>query len=223
MGIGTASPQRMLHIVSPDNAADIWFTGATDTGGTVQGLIGIAHTNGALYESLQLGTESNHPLYLSVNGGVHKMIFNTSGYLGLDRNIDNISYPIHLISGAYVSVGGTWTNASSRQYKNNITELSTDDAIDALNGLTPVRFTYKKDKSESHVGFISEDVPQLVATKDRKGLSPMDITAVLTKVVQQQQDQLKQQQEMLNRQQAELIKLNQKIESMSHEAVRTER
>ena len=37
------------------------------------------------------------------------------------------------------------------------------------------------------VGFIAEDVPDLVATKDRKSLSPMDLTAVLTKVVQGQQ------------------------------------
>ena len=37
------------------------------------------------------------------------------------------------------------------------------------------------------MGFIAEDVPDLVATKDRKGMSPMDVTAVLTKVVQQQQ------------------------------------
>jgi hypothetical protein len=28
-------------------------------------------------------------------------------------------------------------------------------------------------------------VPELVATKDRKGLSPMDIVAVMTKVVQE--------------------------------------
>jgi hypothetical protein len=35
------------------------------------------------------------------------------------------------------------------------------------------------------VGFIAEDVPDLVSTKDRKGLSPMDIVAVLTKVVQE--------------------------------------
>ena len=40
---------------------------------------------------------------------------------------------------------------------------------------------------EKHVGFVAEDVPELVATKDKKGLSPMDITAVLTKVVQNQQ------------------------------------
>ena len=41
--------------------------------------------------------------------------------------------------------------------------------------------------SPDHVGFIAEDVPNLVATKDREGLSPMDIVAVLTKVVQEQQ------------------------------------
>ena len=38
------------------------------------------------------------------------------------------------------------------------------------------------------MGFIAEDVPDLVATKDRKGLSPMDIVAVLTKVLQEQQN-----------------------------------
>jgi hypothetical protein len=41
------------------------------------------------------------------------------------------------------------------------------------------------DKDEKHVGFIAEDVPELVAMKDRKSLSPMDIVAVLTKVVQE--------------------------------------
>ena len=36
-------------------------------------------------------------------------------------------------------------------------------------------------------GFIAEDVPDLVATGDRKGLSSMEMTAVLVKVVQKQQ------------------------------------
>ena len=35
-------------------------------------------------------------------------------------------------------------------------------------------------------GFIAEEVPELISTKDRKGLSSMDIVAVLTKVVQEQ-------------------------------------
>ena len=37
------------------------------------------------------------------------------------------------------------------------------------------------------MGFIAEDVPDLVAAKDRKTLNPLDIVAVLTKVVQKQQ------------------------------------
>ena len=40
---------------------------------------------------------------------------------------------------------------------------------------------------ERHVGFIAEDAPTLVASKDRKGMSSMDVVAVLTKVVQEQQ------------------------------------
>ena len=35
------------------------------------------------------------------------------------------------------------------------------------------------------MGFIAEEVPDRVATKDRKGLSPMNIVAVSTKVVQE--------------------------------------
>ena len=53
--------------------------------------------------------------------------------------------------------------------------------------MTPVKFVYKANPSEHHVGFIAEDVPALVATSDRKSLSPMDVVAVLTKVVQEQQ------------------------------------
>jgi hypothetical protein len=92
-----------------------------------------------------------------------------------------------MASGARVTVGGVWTDASSREYKDNIEVLATEEALDTLKGLNPVKFAYKADRTEKHVGFIAEEVPDLIATKDRKGLSPMDIVAVLTKVVQEQQ------------------------------------
>lgn len=97
------------------------------------------------------------------------------------------SYPVHSATGAYLSAGGVWTNASSRAYKDNIAKLNAMDAMKALKELEPVTYSYKADKNEKHVGFIAEDVPALVATKDRKGLSSMDMVAVLTKVVQEQQ------------------------------------
>jgi hypothetical protein len=59
------------------------------------------------------------------------------------------------------------------------------------------------------VGFIAEDVPELVAQNDRKSLSTLDIVGVLTKVVQEQQKSIKEQQKIisdLNKRIAELEK-----------------
>ena len=75
--------------------------------------------------------------------------------------------------------------------------------METLAALAPVTFKYKID-DEAHVGFIAEDVPDLVATKDRKGLSSMDIVAVLAKVVQQQQAQLSDQRKELDTMKAQL-------------------
>jgi len=117
-----------------------------------------------------------------IYGDFSTNILKINGSLGV--NISPI-HPLHMSSGAYCSVGGTWTNASSRSLKENIRELSTVEALEALNRLNPVRYNYKVDKTDAHVGFIAEDVPALVATADRKGLSPMNVAAVLTKVVQE--------------------------------------
>jgi hypothetical protein len=97
------------------------------------------------------------------------------------------SHPLQHTSGAHLTSGGTWTNASSRSLKDNINELSADEALDALQSLKPVTFVYKADRNDPVVGFIAEDVPEIVATPDHKTLSPMDIVGVLTKVVQEQQ------------------------------------
>ncbi len=84
------------------------------------------------------------------------------------------------------------------KYKDNIKGLKVEDAIEALRGLHPVTFSYKASPSNHHVGVIAEDVPDLVSIKDRKGLSPMDIVAVLTKVVQDQQKTISTLREELN-------------------------
>jgi predicted RNase H-like nuclease (RuvC/YqgF family) len=125
------------------------------------------------------------------------MIINYSGYVGF--GIGPL-YPLHMASGARVTVGGVWTNASSRDYKEDIQELSAAAAMSTLRGLNPVTFKYKAGEEEQHVGFIAEDVPELVASSDRKGMSPMDVVAVLTKVVKEQQDTVSQQQQALQEQ-----------------------
>lgn len=127
-------------------------------------------------------------LYLRTDNVNYDVLLQTGGRQG-NVGIGNVNpkFPLQMGSGAYVSFGGVWTNASSRDYKEDISALPLASAKDTLQQLNPVTFAYKADKTEKHVGFIAEDVPALVATKDRKGLSSMDVVAVLTKVVQEQE------------------------------------
>ena len=115
-------------------------------------------------------------------------IVGNDGNVGMGTATPN--HPLEMGS-AHVTAGGVWTDASSRQYKENISNLTQEEAISALEKLNPGKFNYKFEREEEYVGFIAEDVPDLVATSDRKSLSPVDIVAVLTKVVQQQQKKLR--------------------------------
>jgi len=81
-------------------------------------------------------------------------------------------------------------NASSRSLKENIRPLSTKDAFKALDALEPMRYNDKINKGDEYVGFIAEDVPELVASENRKSLASMDIVAVLTKVVKAQRQEM---------------------------------
>jgi hypothetical protein len=73
-----------------------------------------------------------------------------------------------------------------------------------------VKYNYKVDKADKHVGFIAEDVPDLVATADRKGLSPMDVTAVLTRVVQELQRENQEYKKIISDLQERMAKLEKK-------------
>ena len=118
---------------------------------------------------------------------------------------------LHVEGTAYIAQ--TIEIGSSRARKENIRELTLAEAQAAVRDLKPVQFNYKKDP-QTQLGFIAEDVPELVATKNRNSVIPMDFVAVLTKVVQEQQkreDELnatvRAQQELLKKMEARLEKL----------------
>ena len=142
------------------------------------------------------------------------IIETSSGFLGYGYGMTNPQHLIHLSGGAY-SDGSTWVDASSREYKTDITPLALEQAQETLAGLDSVTFRYKADEDgELHVGFIAEDVPELVATADRKGLSPMDIVAVLVPVVQDQQERLAEQEAQIAAQQERIDDLGARVAAL---------
>jgi len=187
VGFGTWSPQASVHIQATGDRASLLLE-RTDGATTFFA----SKTNNANF-----GSASNHPIRLVV-GGAWKMQLNADDSLQMKNN-------------AVCTTAGQWQDASSREYKENIQGLSTQEATTALAALEPVKFTYKSDASDECLGFIAEDVPDLVATSSRKTMSSMDVVAVLTKVVQEQQRLVQEQQraiEELRRKVAELENRN---------------
>jgi len=91
-------------------------------------------------------------------------------------------------NGARLTDAGVWTVGSSRKNKEQITDLDSVKAIEAVKQLQPVTYVGKQDESgEKYVGFIAEDVPDLVAMNSRDGIAAIEIVAVATKVIQEQQ------------------------------------
>jgi hypothetical protein len=189
VGVGTASPSGLLHLLSTSANGTSFFFQNSDTGGKSWRMLstGTNNTGGAGIFGLVNATDDPNNF---------KVVVTPAGRVGIGTSAP--ANPLQMASGAFVSVGGVWTDVSSRESKDDIQSLTADEARAALSGLSPVKFVYKVDPTERHVGFVAEDVPDLVATKDRKALSPMDIVAVLTRVVQEQQKTVETQHQLIS-------------------------
>jgi hypothetical protein len=89
------------------------------------------------------------------------------------------------------AVRGKFALISSRTLKENIAALSLQDADAMVEQLAPVAFNFIDEPTKRRqVGFIAEEVPELVSGLDRKTIDVAGILAALVKVVQEQQRRL---------------------------------
>lgn len=182
VGVGTGSPDNRLHIVC--NAA------AAACGK-------IENNNATGFSGWEFTEEAGTTVAnFSVDNGANTFRLNATNSFPiviLTNSTERIRFPapgtdfIQATNGAELTAGGIWQDNSSRDSKSDIVDLSHDAALSALHELNPVIFRYKAEPDEEYVGFIAEDLPDLVATSDHKHMSATDVVAVLTKVVQQQQ------------------------------------
>ena len=163
----------------------------SDVGGSITSDAGFRLVNGNTSKGWNFRTNSGGDAFQATLQGTGGSEFTVT-----NATTDVSGTELYLGNGAK-NVGGVWINASSRALKENIKPLSTKEALTAFNKLQPVTYNYKSDKKEQVVGFIAEDVPELVAIQSRDGLSSMDMVAVLTKVVQEQDKMLKVQAEKI--------------------------
>ncbi len=175
VGIGTTDPEQRLEVngsirINEQNSSVAGLMITQSSGDTGY----IMHNRAS---TLTIGA-----------GSVDRITIDRDGNVGF--GVARPDHPLQMASGAHVTAGGVWTNRSSRDAKQNIEAISADDALAAVLALEPVRFEYRGGDAETYAGFVAEDVPELVAMRDRATLSPMDVVAVLTRVVQDQQSKI---------------------------------
>lgn len=183
VGFGTATPATSLETRfgstptlrfnqdgSQGFTPQVW-----DIGGNEQGFF-VSDVSGSL----------TTPMFIAAGAPSNALYVSNSGSVGIGTN--NPTESLHVVGNAIIS--GNLELASSREIKHAIENLDLSDAVSALLDLQPVSYRYNHLPDQTTLGFIAEDVPDLVASESRKSLKPMDIVAVLTKVVQEQQMQI---------------------------------
>ena len=206
IGVGTSTPAALIDVVGNGIKTNIQLTkyggnpGATFRAarGTLSaptqvtansllgGFVAAGYTADAGWGANEVGiyfyAEDN---FTSTTQGTYVQIQTTPAGGTVKSPVATFNSTGASIAGTVYASGG-FSQGSSRTLKDNIHELTSDKAMDTIKNLVPVTYNYRND-NQGHVGFIAEDVPALVASNDRKSLSPMDIVAVLTKVVQREE------------------------------------
>lgn len=180
IGIGTATPDEDLHIAYGDtptirldqDGTVGWSPQVWDIAGNESNFFIRDVTNGSkLSFRIQPSTPEN------------TLTLKSTGYVGIGTW--DPTAKLHVAGDALVE--GNLEVGSSRELKDNIQALAAGEAMETLKALRPVKFNYKTEPNEESIGFIAEEVPDLVATSSRKSLSSMDMVAVLARVAQEQQ------------------------------------
>jgi len=202
VGIGTASNLAPGLSIKTTNPPGWGYTG----------ILFQAIDNTSAYAGLQLNDNEDFTIRTYNSGWNDDLILeHTTGHFGFGNGMTDPQHLIHLNGGAY-SDGTSWVDGSIRAHRSDISRLTLNQASDALAGLDPVTFRNIADESgELHVGFNAEDVPELVATKDRKGINALEIVAVLTKLAQDQQERMARQEAEIAAQQERIDHLEERL------------
>ena len=182
IGIGISTPQRALHINEINDTGSAVVSVTTD------------NTGSTATDGLYFGVTDNDQVGYLWNYENANLVLGT-----------NNSEAVTVQPGGDVTVVGDVTAngvllTSSRDFKRDIKRVNTAEAVSALKQLEPVEYRYKRTPDEEHIGFIAEEMPDLLATKDRKTIAPPEILAVVTKVVKAQQKRIDTQQKRIDTQ-----------------------
>jgi hypothetical protein len=231
VGVGTTSPATRFHVAGDSPGQIFSVTSAGKVGvGTLSPANGVHVKNdapGFIFEESDWGNQkwqmaalngewrirdlsagNVYPFRVAPGIGGTAFMIASSGNVGIGT--DTPAYDLEVVGSIYAS--GAIIPGSSRDLKEQIEDLEIEEAMETFHQLNPVTFRYKDDgQKDLNVGFIAEDVPDLVSVPGRKGISSMDIVAILTKVLQEKDREIEKQYLEMKFLKADLVKMQQDL------------
>lgn len=188
-------------------------TGCSATGGFAFALgraANASHDNSFVWsDGTSASSERTSQFKIEASGGVKLQV---SG--SVDFEFRSVTSPFAVLTcsnGAYLSYSGTWTNSSSRNLKENFTEIDRQELLDKIAALSITRWNYKTDnEGVTHIGPVAEDFYDAFAIGEGAGIAAMDESGIALAAIQEltrrnelQQEEIK----TLKEQLAEMQKL----------------
>ncbi len=131
------------------------------------------------------------------NGFVKHWVFAIPEVTGVQHALE-VGSAVTNGNGAYLSIGGTWTNASDVNKKEDFVPLNYTDLLKKISSLSITRWKYKGSE-EYHIGPTSQDFYALFSLGvDDKGISTIDPAGIALAAIQEQQRIIDKQNEQIN-------------------------
>jgi len=145
--------------------------------------------------------------YLSpLGGGGSRFVYIGDFYLG---------DTIHAWNGAHLTDGGTWTNSSDRDKKENFVVIDTRDILARVAALPVTQWNYKAEPGVRRIGPVAQDFHAAFGLgADDKGISTVDEGGVALAAIQGLYAELNERNAMIAEQQSEIVELRARMEQV---------
>ncbi|HEV2720744.1 MAG TPA: tail fiber domain-containing protein [Thermoanaerobaculia bacterium] len=188
VGVGTASPSEALHILNSGNVRTFVVSSSNQTAG-----LNMEVDNGASVGFGIVRTENNGDLdmFTGTSGGTaaEHVRITVGGNVGVNCNAPTFAFMIGSGSGCSTPTSGinpgstSFTTASSRTFKENITPITKDDILDKIANVGVYNYDFINGPKD-RLGLIAEDFHTVFERGSDKYIDGQDIQMALWLAVQ---------------------------------------
>ncbi len=193
VGIGTANPAGFFHVAMPsrndDSYASVFFSpGLSNNGDWNEIMVGksaSAWQGAHLRYTYGGGGAGTGFVNLSIRGLDNQLVVHGNGNVGIGTT--DPAHPLHMASGAHVTAGGVWTNASDKNLKENFASVDGKELLEKIDQLPISMWNYKAEgENVKHIGPTAQDFDAIFGLGNGdKAISTIDPAGIALAAIQE--------------------------------------